>query len=393
MQTKIYYILNVILLVSILSIGCNKNGTEPSSQASIPVLTTIEVSAITASSAMAGGNITSDGGAEVTARGVCWSTNSTPTIVDDITTDGTGTGSFSSAITGLSANITYNVRAYATNSAGTGYGNLRTFFTSSTSNQLEYLGQTPPGREFIRFAPNIVPPDMYHSVTISPDGQEIYWAARNGIMVSKIVAGRWTTPAVVSFSGISGLEFYDDAPVVSPDNRKLFFNSLRPYGSNPALRWRFWCSERTESGWSEPEPLSDVINSISGGIHWQLSVSNSGTLYFGVFSEDNVGIYYSRLVNGTYTTPEPLNVINNLGAVICPFIAPDESYIIFNTVVNGGISGGYYISFKGSDNQWLSPQRLVQFPSDVTSFVSRDGKYVFCKALWASAQIIEDLRP
>jgi hypothetical protein len=285
----------------------------------------------------------------------------------------------------------YNVRSYATNSAGTGYGSPRTFFTSSANNQLEYLGQTPPGRDFVRFAPNIISEEMIHSVTVSPDGQEIYWAGRYGIKVTRIRDGHWTTPEYVSFSGSSGQDFYDDAPVVSPDNTKLYFNSRRPSDFNPIVGYSFWYCDRTASGWSEPQTLPAVINS-TGGIHWQVSVSNSGTLYFGIFSQDGPKIYFSRFVDGAYATPEPLSVINNLGDVICPFIAPDESYIIFNTVV-GGMSGGYYISFRGIGDQWLAPQRLDQFPGAESSFVSRDGRYIFCKAYWASAQLIEELRP
>jgi uncharacterized protein (TIGR02145 family) len=289
------------------------------------------------------------------------------------------------------SNTTYYVRAYAINSSGTGYGSVVTFSTLSTNNQLDYLGQTPPGREFVRFAPNIIPEEMIHSITVSLDGQEIYWAERSGIKVTKIRDGHWTTPEFVSFSGNSGQDFYDDAPVVSPDNRKLLFNSRRPCSFNTSTGYNFWFSERTASGWSEPQPLPEVINA-TGGIHWQVSMSNSGSLYFGVASGDTIGIYYSRFVNGEYVTPEPLTIINNFGHVICPFIALDESYIIFNKIENG-MPVGYYISFKGNDNQWLTPQRLNQFPGEESSFVTRDGRYIFCKAFWASAQIIEDLRP
>jgi hypothetical protein len=260
-----------------------------------------------------------------------------------------------------------------------------------------YLGQALPGKEFRRFAPNIVPGDMFNSVTVSSDGQEIYWAARNGIMGTKLMDGRWTTPAVVLFSGRSAEPFYDDAPVVSPDNRKLFFTSRRPISYSTGNREHIWYVERTSSGWSEPEPLPQIINSTSG-IHFQVSASNSGTLYFGVFAGDKFIIYYSRFINGAYTTPEPFSLLNNFGHVMCPFIAPDESYIIFNKAVRHESEGyyepdGYYISFKGRDNQWLPPQRLVQLSNRESSFVTRDGKYIFCKELWASAQIIEELRP
>ncbi|MBU1099133.1 MAG: hypothetical protein KKA84_01925 [Bacteroidetes bacterium] len=392
MKTILFYSI-IYSAALLLIISCDK-GTEPSPQASIPILTTLQATSISYSAATSGGNITSVGGAAVTARGVCWSTNSNPTINDNITSDGTGTGSFTSIIIGLSSNTTYYVRAYATNSAGTGYGNVITFSTLSTSNPLEYFGQTPPGMEFVRFAPGIVPEDMYHSVTVSPDGQEIYWSTRNRIMMTKLINGAWTTPEGLPFSGDGTGELYDDAPVVSPDNRKLFFTSLRPYNSSPArARFSFWYSERTETGWSEPQPLPEVINS-TGGIHWQVSVSNSGNLYFGIITEIRAQIYFSRLVNGTYTEPEPMSTINNLGSVIAPFISPDESYIIFNSESGGGVNVQTCISFKTSDNQWSTPQRITQFPEHQESaFVTRDGRYVFCKNFWASAEIIEEMRP
>ncbi|MDY0198584.1 MAG: FISUMP domain-containing protein [Tenuifilaceae bacterium] len=94
-----------------------------------PVLSTTEISEITQTSAISGGNISDDGGANVTARGVCWSTSQNPTIDGSKTEDGTGVGSFISNITTLETNTTYYVRAYATNSAGTGYGSTISFTT------------------------------------------------------------------------------------------------------------------------------------------------------------------------------------------------------------------------------------------------------------------------
>ena len=97
--------------------------------ASIPVLTTTVISDITTTSAYSGGNISSDGGSAVTARGVCWSTGTIPTILDSHTNDGNGTGSFISFISGLNPNTAYNVRAYATNGIGTAYGNTLSLTT------------------------------------------------------------------------------------------------------------------------------------------------------------------------------------------------------------------------------------------------------------------------
>jgi uncharacterized protein (TIGR02145 family) len=90
---------------------------------SIPTLTTTAISSTTTTSASSGGNITDDGGADVTARGVCWGTATKPEITGSKTSDSKGTGSFTSSITGLTPSTKYYVRAYATNSEGTAYGN------------------------------------------------------------------------------------------------------------------------------------------------------------------------------------------------------------------------------------------------------------------------------
>jgi sugar lactone lactonase YvrE len=87
-----------------------------------PTIITALVSSITQTTASGGGNVTSDGGASIIARGVCWSTSVNPTTSDVCTADGTGTGTFFSSITGLTANTSYHVRAYAMNIAGTAYG-------------------------------------------------------------------------------------------------------------------------------------------------------------------------------------------------------------------------------------------------------------------------------
>jgi hypothetical protein len=88
----------------------------------LPSVTTSTVASIASTGATGGGMVTADGGATVTARGVCWGLTANPTVSGSHTADGSGTGSYSSSLTGLSINTTYHVRAYATNSSGTGYG-------------------------------------------------------------------------------------------------------------------------------------------------------------------------------------------------------------------------------------------------------------------------------
>jgi hypothetical protein len=95
----------------------------------VPTLTTLAVTAITGNSASGGGTVDESGGADVTARGICWNTAENPTIANSKTTDGDGLGAFTSSMTNLLGNQTYYVRAYATNSAGTGYGPQVSFKT------------------------------------------------------------------------------------------------------------------------------------------------------------------------------------------------------------------------------------------------------------------------
>jgi uncharacterized protein (TIGR02145 family) len=105
---------------------------EVENPASLPELSTLPLSDITSLSAMTGGIISHDGGATVISRGVCWSTNFNPTIADNVTSDGTGTGSFTSSVYGLTSGTEYYIRAYATNSIGTSYGNKILFITPLT---------------------------------------------------------------------------------------------------------------------------------------------------------------------------------------------------------------------------------------------------------------------
>ncbi len=99
--------------------------------ATTPAVTTAAITSTTETSAQSGGEVTSDGGSAVTARGICWSTDGNPTLADDRATDGSGTGTFSSSLIGLECNTTYYVRAYATNSLGTAYGPQIQFTTSA----------------------------------------------------------------------------------------------------------------------------------------------------------------------------------------------------------------------------------------------------------------------
>lgn len=116
------------------------NMTGGTAGSTFPILSTGEINSITEVGAISGGNITFDGGGTITARGVCWSASTDPTIADSFTTDSIGSGAFVSNLTGLVPATTYYVRAYATNNRGTAYGEELSFTTVTYSIGLSYGG-------------------------------------------------------------------------------------------------------------------------------------------------------------------------------------------------------------------------------------------------------------
>lgn len=112
----------------VLAFACSSKKDEP---ATLPTVTTADISELSSSAAKAGGEVTADGGAEVTARGIVYAEETGPTVeVSALTIDGTGTGIFESSLSELKSATTYHYRAYATNEAGTAYGEEKTFTTS-----------------------------------------------------------------------------------------------------------------------------------------------------------------------------------------------------------------------------------------------------------------------
>jgi ankyrin repeat protein len=151
-----------------------------------------------------------------------------------------------------------------------------------------YLGQTLPAGEPELFAADIVASPIedenHSSVTFSPDGKEIYWNKSNKIWMTKLVNDQWAEPAIVSFCLEDSLGY--DNPFITPDGKKMFFTSGRP-GAVGARKENIWYVDRIPSGWSEPKPVSSEVNAMQ--LHWSISVSHTGTLYWGGTGEDSHG--------------------------------------------------------------------------------------------------------
>lgn len=119
-------VLNLLTLTCMISMIFLINGCK---EATLPTLITSEISGITINTAVSGGEITSDGDDDILEKGVCWNTSTEPTIEDSRSKDGKGSGSFTSVVINLQPATTYAVRAYATNSVGTAYGEELIFST------------------------------------------------------------------------------------------------------------------------------------------------------------------------------------------------------------------------------------------------------------------------
>jgi hypothetical protein len=288
-----------------------------------------------------------------------------------------------------------------------------------------YLGQKPPGRTARQFAENVFDSAYqgFHSnIIFSPDGNAAYWQLNKGhgsklqgIFESRYENGIWTKPQVASFSTLveGGL---DDAPFISPDGKKFFFLSYRPIKKgDKSGKCNIWAMDRTSNGWSEPRPLSSIVNSLNG-IHWMLSVDLPGNLYFGTWQPQENGkttgdIYYSKYENGQYTKPEKLGPeINISGYNYSPFIAPDGSYLIYSRKESSKPTK-LFICFRKSEGKWTKPQDLSKLlglsskESDILQgdcpLVTIDGKYLFfrddlngiIRPFWIDAGIIEEMRP
>lgn len=261
-------------------------------------------------------------------------------------------------------------------------------------NESHYLGHKPPGLIPEAFAPGIVCTEYYeYSGTFTPDLREFYFIRQGGkyeeptFIVLKNNNNTWQESVVSQWVG---------QPVISPDGNMMHLGK----------RYK----ERTQTGWSELKELKAPFNDIP---IMRLSSSVSGTYYFDSYHKEkpDFPIRYSRLVNGEHESPRELDEAINSGIknLNHPFIAPDESYLLWDAVREDGYgSSDIYISFKMQDGSWGNAINLGAKINteawEASAFVTPDGKYLFFSRnigsenyenvdiFWVDAQIIENLK-
>jgi hypothetical protein len=248
-----------------------------------------------------------------------------------------------------------------------------------------YFASEPPGQTAKLFAPGIISTDENElNLTISPDGQEIFFTVGNRgintIQTVKYINGQWTDRETASFSG----EFSDVDPYITSTGNRLYYSSKRPVNnSGDSKDSDLWYVEKAESGnWGEPKHL-EKINNI-GIDDYYTSIAKNGNLYYSVFSSRNKGdLFYATLEDSiyiaTYKIEEPVNSSYNEHD---PFIAPDESYLLFSSDRPGGMGrNDIYVTFKNEDGSWTKPKnmggKINSEGYDFCPILSPDEKYLF----------------
>jgi Tol biopolymer transport system component len=272
-----------------------------------------------------------------------------------------------------------------------------------------YLGQEEPGLTAKLFAPDLLMSPL--GLSFTPDGKELYYASWQGeprvrIMVMRDVDGRWTESTTPPFSGS-----YEDWDLnLSPDGRRLYFSSKRPRSGtgDPRTDADIWFVERNASGeWGEPQNVGPPVNTDGDEVH--PTVTSDGTIYFFSGYEGGMGsadIYRSRRVNGQHVASENLGApINTEVAEMDPYVAPDESYLVFHSRAEGGYGeNDLYISFRRADGSWGEPvnmgPKINGEGSDYCGRFTIDGRFFIFKSTkngvrgiyWIDARVLEDLK-
>ncbi len=245
----------------------------------------------------------------------------------------------------------------------------------------DYLGQEPPGLDARLFAPGIISTgNAEFSSTFSLDGKLFCYALAGTSYSSIIIVRRinqvWQEPQVAPFSG----RYREGDLNFSPDGKKLYYWSMRPIeGVGEPVPPAIWVAERTLDGWFEPRNTGIFK---AGGP----SVTNDGTIYFFgdfVAGRNETDIYKCQFIDNQYGQRENLGFpINTEFREIDPFIAPDESYVIFASDRPDGYGDvDLYVSFRDENGTWSTPKNLGDkvnsSAEEYCPSITPDDKYLF----------------
>lgn len=287
--------------------GYSADGTFTTLSNSVPptVLTSTPIIGITRTTAVGGGNVTSDGGASVTARGVVWSTSPNPTIaLTTKTSNGTGTGSFTSNITGLTCNTLYYVRAYAVNSVGTSYGSQTTFTTSACS-AIIFVGQAVSNTTSVTLPA--------HNV----DDLILIFAYRSNSNVPPTVPAGWTT-----------------------------INASGGANNSSALAYRIATGADTATGWTN---ATQLVAQVYRGVLTSSPIGNGGVPQFANSKTVTYPALTLSVTDGTSWVIGSAGVASNSSTVETP---PSGMVLRSNTIGTSAEAAGF--DTNGGVSSWTA---------------------------------------
>ena len=251
----------------------------------------------------------------------------------------------------------------------------------------EYLGQAYPLQAETFLEELVGKNSSFQNLVFSNDGKEFYYTQTaldqdsSVILVSSLVNDAWTTPKPLSFIDS---EFNYTDPFLSSDANTLYFVSDKPVNEeDPLFDYSIWYSKKNAEGWETPKILETVYSEED---EYYPSLAENDNIYFSSAREGSEGfwdIYMSRYDGENYLTPARLDEpINSKYRDWDPFIAPDESYILFVSDRPGGFGGGdIYVSFKDEEGKWGEPKNLGGLVNtneyEYCPKISYDGKYLF----------------
>lgn len=270
----------------------------------------------------------------------------------------------------------------------------------------EYLGQKTPGMIPELFAPGIVSTEVYEGCSGWGSEMKYFLFQRwvDGIpklYIMNRIEGVWNEPEEIPFGTTHDVGDF----TIAPDGRTILFAAKRDEDGNHCEWAYIWKSTKTENGWTEPELFDAPVHS-----QYQESypcMAAGGNLYFFSWRPGGHGksdIYLSEFKNDGYLPPVNLgNPPNSENYDWDAYIAPDESYIIFSSMVPGGAYDNLHISFRQKDDNWSTPVFMEEINSqysDNRPYVTPDGKYLFFYSgrsgngdiYWVDARIIDRYR-
>ena len=263
-----------------------------------------------------------------------------------------------------------------------------------------YLGQQPPELTAIPFAPGLVSTDIYeYDGAFSKDMKAFYFIRRGEENITSAFYEYKYNEKSKNWEKSEIASPWIGRPVISPDGKTMHLGDKY--------------LKRTDSGWSELLKLEPPTVSNDSMFIMRLSSSTNGTYYFDTYktNDSTFPIRYSRLVNGKHEEPKALPKVINTGTFLShPFIAPDESYLLFDAKREEGYGDSdIYISFKQKDGAWGNAINLGDKINtnawEASASITPDGKYLFFSRnvgsdnfenvdiFWVDAQVIEELKP